>query len=318
MRCAFILLLAGLMSAAADNAREGQILSFTMENDALVGDDRHYTSGARVQYESEDNALYDWTRSLARFVPALGFDIQAEKWAVEVGQQIYTPEDLDARTVVENDRPYAAWLYARAALQRRGPGLGSSLVMEWLGVDVGVIGPEALGKEAQQTFHSDELHGWDHQLQTEVTVGLRYLRRQLWERRLGGDDSGWRLHLIPFADAAAGTVDTHLGAGGLVRFGYNVPNEFEVPHGPTTADWGIYLFSGIEGRWVIRNVFLDGSTFRSSHNVDKEPLVGDVSFGVGVVFGRVEVLLSHTFLTHEFERQDTNDSFSSATVLFKF
>lgn len=314
MRFALILLLAGLLSAAADNAWEGQILSFTMENDAITGDDRHYTSGARVQYASHDDALYDWTRSLSRIVPALGFEIQAEKWAVEIGQQIYTPEDLDASILVEDDRPYAAWLYARAALQRRGPGPGSSLTMEWVGLDVGVIGPEALGEEAQSTFHGDKPSGWDNQLDTEITVGLRYLRRQLWEHRF----NDWRLHLIPFIDAAAGTVDTHVGGGASVRFGYNVPNEFEVVHGATRPDWGGYIFSGIEGRWVIRNLFLDGSTFQSSHDVDKEPLVGNVSVGVGLVFKRVEVLLSHIFLTHDFKGQDDSDSFSSVTMLFKF
>src|SRR6185295_837119 len=107
MRGVFFILLTGLCSAAADNAWEGQILSFTMENDAVVGNDRHYTSGVRVQYESEDNALYDWTRTLSRSIPALGFEIQAEKWAVEVGQEIYTPDDLDATVVVKDDRPYA-------------------------------------------------------------------------------------------------------------------------------------------------------------------------------------------------------------------
>ncbi|HKQ40032.1 MAG TPA: lipid A deacylase LpxR family protein [Verrucomicrobiae bacterium] len=314
MRCALILFLAGVLSAAADNAWEGQILSFTMENDALTGHDRHFTSGAHVQYESEDNALYDWTRSMSRLVPAFGFDLQAQKWAVEVGQQIYTPEDLDARTVVKGDRPYAAWLYGRAALQRRGPGPGSSLAMEWFGLDVGVVGPEALGEEAQSTFHGDAPNGWQNQLDTEVTVGLRYLRRQLWEYRF----NDWRLHLIPFVDAAGGTADTHVGGGALVRFGYNVPNEFEVAHGTTAPDWGAYVFSGLEGRWVIRNLFLEGNTFRSSHGVDKEPLIGDFSFGVGLVFKRVEVLLSHTLLTHEFKAQHTDDSFSSATVLFKF
>ncbi len=314
MRCAIILLSAGLLSAAADNAWEGQVLSFTMENDALTGNDRHYTSGARVQYASEDNALYKWTQSMSRAVPALGFEIEAEKWAVELGQQIYTPEDLKAAAVVEDDRPYAGWLYARAALQRRGPGVGSSVAMEWFGIDVGVVGPEALGEEAQTTFHSNEPQGWENQLDTEITVGLRYLRRQLWERRF----NDWRLHVIPFADAAVGTVDTHMGAGLQVRFGYNVPNEFEVPAGPTHPDWGGYIFSGVEGRWVIRNLFLDGNTFQSSHSVDKEPLVGNFTLGVGLVFKRVEMLVSHTFLTHEFEQQDRSDSFSSATVVFKF
>src|SRR2546422_5497553 len=314
MRCASFLFFAGLLSAAADNAWEGQILSLTIDNDALTGNDRHYTSGGHIQYQSEDDSLYDWTRSLSRSVPALGFEIQAEKWGVEVGQQIYTPENLGATEIVKDDRPYAAWLYTRAALQRRGAGPGSSLAMEWIGLDVGVVGPEALGEQAQTAIHSNEPRGWHNQLGTEVTVDLRYLRRQLWEWR----SNEWRLHLIPFVDASGGTADTHLGAGAQVRYGYNVPNEFEAVRQPTQPDWGAYMFSGIEGRWVIHNIFLDGNTFRSSHSVEKEPLVGNVSFGFGFVFQRVEVLLSHTFLSHEFKAQHMEDSFSSATLLFKF
>jgi hypothetical protein len=314
MRWGFIILLAGLLPAAADNAWEGQILSFTLDNDALVGDDRHYTAGGSIQYMSEDDALYDWTRSLSRFFPAVGFEIQAEKWGVEIGQQIFTPENLDTSGLIDDDRPYASWLYTRAALQRRGPGFGSSLAMEVIGLDLGVVGPEALGHQAQSALHSDSPDGWDNQLETELTVDLTYLRRHLFERRL----SDWRLHLIPFVDASLGTVDTHIGGGGLLRFGYNVPNEFEVAHAPTQPGWGAYIFSAAEGRWVIRNLFLDGNTFRASHEVDKEPLVGSVRFGVGLVFKRVEVLVSHTFLSHEFKQQATNDQFSSATLLFKF
>src|SRR5256885_6742686 len=45
----------------------------------------------------------------------------------------------------------------------------------------------------------------------------------------------------------------------LFRSGYNVPNEFEAVRQPTQPDWGAYMFSGIEGRWVIHNIFLDGN-----------------------------------------------------------
>jgi len=314
MRCASFLFFAGLLSAAADNGWEGQILSLTIENDALTGNDRHYTSGGRIQYQSEDDALYDWTRALSRFVPSVGLEIQAEKWSVEVGQQIYTPQNLRATELVKDDRPYAAWLYTRAALQRRGAGPGSSLAMEWIGLDVGVVGPEALGEETQTAIHSNVPRGWDNQLGTEVTVDVRYSRRQLWEHRF----NDWRLHLIPFVDASGGTADTHIGLGAQARFGYNVPNEFEAVREPSKPDWGAYIFSGFEGRWVIHNIFLDGNTFRSSHNVNKESLVGSFTFGAGLVFKRVEVLLSHTFLSHEFKEQHLEDSFSAATLLFKF
>lgn len=303
-----------LPSAMADNAWEGQSLSFGVENDALTGDDRHYTAGTSIRYLSQDDAIFDWTRSLSRLLPPLGFEIEAEKWSMEVGQQIYTPEDLQASDVMPDDRPYAGWLYARAALQRRGSSFGSSLAMDWIGLDLGVVGPESLAEYTQEMFHGNDPEGWGNQLETELAVNLRYLRRQLFERRF----AGWRLHFIPFLDASAGNVDTHLGAGAQLRFGYNVPNEFEVPRHPTQPGWGAYVFSGVEGRWVIRNLFLDGNSFRSSHSVEKEPLVGSLSFGVGLVFKRLEVLLAHTFLSQEFETQDTRDSFSSATVIFKF
>ena len=308
----FVFLL--VLTARADNAWEGQSLSFSLDNDTLTGNDRHYTAGTSILYLSRDDAMFDWTRWISRLLPPLGFELQAEKWGVEVGQQIYTPEDLQAAAVIRDDRPYAGWLYARAALQRRGASFGSSLGMDWFGLDIGVVGPESLAEYTQDIFHGDPPDGWHNQLETELTVNLRYVRRQLFEQRW----ADWRLHLIPFFDASAGNVDTHLGGGARLRFGYNVPNEFEVPRTTTQPGWGAYVYSGVGGRWVIRNLFLDGSSFRSSHSVDKEPLIGNVSFGVGMVFKRLEILVAHTFLSHEFEEQDTDDSFTSATVVFKF
>jgi lipid A 3-O-deacylase len=299
----------------ADNAWEGQIASLTWENDAPAGTDRHYTHGALISYFSSDNTLPHWTESFGRYLPSPGFDVDAQKYGFALGQQIYTPDDLDRRDLIEDDRPYAAWLFGRAALQRRGPGFASSSAMEILALDLGIIGPEALGEEAQNVLHKNGPKGWDNQLDTEIAFALRYVRRHLFETRFGDN---WRLHLIPELSAAAGTLDTHFGAGGVVRFGYNVPNEFEVPHGPTQPQFGGYIFSGLEGRWVLRNIFLDGNTFHSSHSVDKELLVGELRVGLGLTLKRVEVIVGHAFLTDEFEAQKTDDSYSFATLLVKF
>src|SRR5256885_11611569 len=51
------LLLAVAVSGVADNGWEGQILSFTEENDAPAHTDRWYTQGGRITYLSRDNAL---------------------------------------------------------------------------------------------------------------------------------------------------------------------------------------------------------------------------------------------------------------------
>src|SRR5882724_3597663 len=110
----------GTSRSLADNGWEDRILSLTWENDATFGTDRHYTQGARISYYSSDDALPKWLRRLSDGLPAIGLDVQARKFGLAVGQEIYTPEDLQTASAITTDRPYAGWLYTRLSLQRRG------------------------------------------------------------------------------------------------------------------------------------------------------------------------------------------------------
>jgi len=47
---------------------------------------------------------------------------------------------------------------------------------------------------------------------------------------------------------------------------------------------GGYVFAGVEGRAVARDIFLDGNTFQKSPSVDKEPLVGELAVGAALLF----------------------------------
>jgi hypothetical protein len=47
-----------------------------------------------------------------------------------------------------------------------------------------------------------------------------------------------------------------------------------------------FIFGAVDGRAVARDIFLDGSTFRDSRSVNKEPFVADISAGVGLIAGR--------------------------------
>ena len=124
-------------SSRADNGWEGQILSLIWENDATAGSDKHYTQGAGLSYFSRDDALPGWLKHFSGWIPAVGYDIQAQKYGVGIMQEIYTPEDLDSSTVVTNDRPYAGWLYGTATLQRRGQTRSGIPVMENIKLDLG-------------------------------------------------------------------------------------------------------------------------------------------------------------------------------------
>jgi lipid A 3-O-deacylase len=101
-----------------------------------------------------------------------------------------------------------------------------------------------------------------------------------------------------------------------VRFGYNVPDEFSTQ--PGEFKWGAYFLAGVDGRFVLHNIFLDGNTWRESHHVTKRPFVGDGRVGLGLVFQMAEISFAHVFRTREFNDQKRSDSFGSVTLAVKF
>ena len=299
----------------ADNGREGQQLIFTWENDAVSGSDRHYTQGAKIAYWSDDDRLTQWMQRLSARVPAWGYEVRAQKWGLALGQEIYTPEDLNQTALLLHDRPYAGWLYGSFSLQRRGPTRHAS-ARETFQLDLGVVGPESLAEETQKTWHGVQPLGWGNQLKIEPGVVLRYERS--YRFRWQAESSPWSADLLPQLGAGVGNVETYLSLGSAVRLGFNVPDEFAVSPEKQSPPFGIFFSAGLDGRWVLRNVFLDGNTFHGSHRVRKHPVVADLKVGCTLVFRRVELNVSHIFRTHEFYEQIVDDSFSSASVAFKF
>jgi hypothetical protein len=63
---------------------------------------------------------------------------------------------------------------------------------------------------------------------------------------------------------------------------------------------------------------LDGNTWQSSQSVDKNLFVGHAAVGVALVLKGVELMVSNRYRTREFHGQNRADSYSSATVSFKF
>jgi hypothetical protein len=307
--------LASTLTALGDQAEEGRSLALNFENDAPFGTDRHYTTGAHLSYWSADNAMPPWLRRFSDWLPAVGFRPAAHKIGFEIGQEIFTPENLRASELVVNDRPYAGWLYLGTSLRRRGPGWGAHPAMETVRLDLGVVGPSAFAEEAQDIAHKDNPKGWHNQLDDEFGVALRYEQRYLFAARGAG---GWGADFIPAAHFSLGNVDTHFGLGVLTRAGLNVPNEFETPGQRTSPRWGAYMFASADGRVVGRNIFLDGNTFVDSHHVDKETFVADLRAGLVLVLKRVELVAAVDWRSPEFEEQSSWDTFGSATVRYKF
>lgn len=315
----------GAISAGMARANEpGQsAVSVVLENDIISNTDRHYTNGIRFSGEVGLDELPTWLLDAAHAFPF--FPEGGKKRArLGVGQNMYTPPDITLANPPLDERPYAGWLYGSVGLVAE-----TGKQLDQLELNLGVVGPASLAAETQKLVHeitgSDNPRGWDAQLGNEPGVVLTYQRS--W-RGYGDPEPGLNVDATPHLGGALGNVFTYANAGLTVRFGENLPNDYGPPRiqpslpgsaffdPPDGFSW--YIFAGVEGRAVARNIFLDGNTFRNSRSVDKKPFVGDLQAGIALTLWRVRVSYTHVLRTREFEGQDTRDSFGAFSVSFRF
>ena len=333
---ALAFLLGGAAANAADaptNDFAGAWFSGVQENDLVVRTDRHYTQGLRVNWLSaEREADCDvWFARWATKLPDLRANFAAVRWGTGFGQSIYTPTDLQLTTLQLGDRAYAGFLYVPFVLQRRGMTTKDNPVLDHWELDLGIIGPQALGDEAQNTVHRirhiPESRGWANQLQTEPGIALKFQRT--WRYPLG-DDAGFSVQALPHWGASFGTSLTYLAVGGQLRTGFRVPRDFGIgtidslsPGSGGWAKsawpgWGAFIFAGVEGRVIGWNNFLEGGLLHAGHRVPAHPLVGDVKFGVALAFKRWDLSFTQVARTKEFLGQKEVDAFGALALRVKW
>lgn len=151
-------------------------LNLYLENDLFSNTDEGYTNGLRAAWVSpdvsdylEDETLPSWIRSVNRRLTFFHQNREGLKRNLifSLGQTLYTPHDLNRVDVVEDDRPYAAWLFASMGYQTRG-----ERQMDTLEFSLGMVGPAALGQPSQDFIHKirgfETFKGWDNQLNNEL------------------------------------------------------------------------------------------------------------------------------------------------------
>lgn len=269
-------------------------LTIQEENDKFTlgpSSDRDYTQGLRVSSPIAATKDAPWLRGIAARVRSLTGDRERDHvvLGVSLGQDIFTPTDTEAEALIPDDRPYAGWLYGSVYVDRVD---ADGRTMDTIELQLGVIGPAARAEQAQNNVHEligvSTSKGWDNQLPNEPGIQLNYRRMVRLTRpaRPGfGSDLAWRY------GAALGTVYTDVRAGATYRVGWGVPRHFAPTLGrasPPTAlveggpRWSLYAFGGVDGRYVIRNAFVDGTLFRDSHHVDRRDFVADFFGGIAL------------------------------------
>jgi lipid A 3-O-deacylase len=133
---------------------------------------------------------------------------------------------------------------------------------------------------------------------------------------------------IPHIGGSLGNVVTFAGAGGMVRLGQALDIDFGLPlirpslsglaAVKNKTDFAWYLFAGAQGRAVVRDIFLDGNTFSSSHSVDKKTFVADFQAGAAVVYHGVRLAVTQVYRTREFDGQPQADRFAAISLSVRF
>ncbi|MCB2184756.1 MAG: lipid A deacylase LpxR family protein [Desulfobulbaceae bacterium] len=322
----------GNVASAAEN--KDNTFIFYWENDTFSNSDRYYTNGLKLLWASgpltsfsEDKRLPAWSGRSFEAMPVINSPSTSKHIALSLGQKIYTPRDLENPNLIKDDRPYAGWTYAGIALHSKSDG-----VLDTFEIDLGMIGPDSYARDVQVKIHdwvdSKEPQGWEHQLKNEVGVVLVYERK--WRFAPLGPEGMDFFDFITHAGVTLGNVHTYSNAGGEIRFGFNLPDDFGTalirPAGdasiPVTGaeggDTGFHLFVAVDGRAIGRNIFLDGNTFTESHDVDKKYFVADIMAGISVHLNGVKLTYSHVYKTKEFDAQKEEQIFGSVSLSFVF
>lgn len=322
-----------------ETERKDWTLSFYFENDLFLNTDKYYTNGTKFSLISpnlhksfnDTRLIPGWLQPVVQRLPFINDKGIQKNVVISIGQNIYTPEDIRETALIPDDRPYAGWLYLGLGLHNK-----TDRWLDTLELDVGVVGPWSLGEDTQNFVHRTrdipEALGWDNQIHNEIGINL------IWERKrrvdLFGGPRGFGGDMIYHGGVSLGNVFTYGNAGAAFRFGWNVPSDFGAAlirfAGDTNAPassadlrleegigFGLHVFAGFDSRLMLRDITLDGNTFKDSHSVEREWWVTDFTVGASALLANWKFSYAYSYRTKTFEN-GVDHSFGSINISVTF
>lgn len=287
--------------------------------------DRDYSNGTEINMsfgrEPEGTAL----DSILRWAPAVGFDIQRTSFGVSLGQEIYTPAELESTEIQIGDRPYAGFAYVAFDFQR-----ADYNVLENIRVRLGATGDLSGGRAAQEALHAampnqENPEGWDNQVDEQFAGELDY--RRVWRtfaEPIGG--SNWSYQFLPEAGVRLGNLRVDARAGATARIGFNLPDDFGparrwgvVDHGAAAVgNQSLYFFGRVGGEYVAHDLLIDGNTDAINAQAETMPFVGEFSAGVRYRYHSFELGWHYTAQSRRYREQQRGHSYGSWIIGWAF
>ncbi|MES2961309.1 MAG: lipid A deacylase LpxR family protein [Pseudomonadota bacterium] len=302
------------------------IFSVVWENDALSGADKGYTNGVRFAYISSEEQAPKFFRHASNYLPMFAKNGK-KRIGIAVGQNMYTPSNIETQNPDSNDHPYAGWLYGSFGMFS-----DTGKTLDNVVITLGMVGPAARAEPTQKFIHknftdSAKPQGWNNQLKDEPGVVLTYERK--WREVFSASRNSAGFDMMPHVGIDLGNVYTDASMGATFRLGYDLPVDYGPPRiRPSLpgSDFFVpvekisgYLFSTAELRAVGRNIFLDGNTFQESSHVHKKTMVGTLQIGGVVIYKETRISLTRIFVTREYAGPHGNGvKFDALTLSWRF
>jgi hypothetical protein len=281
------------------------------------GFDRYYTAGTFLYYRHalnvNDNSL-----------------LQNKVLGIEIGQKLYTPQTgsiADANGVDQPsliDRPFAAYLYAGATmnfLYKNESNLS-------LSAQVGVLGPNAFGKQTIDFIHDNfgfyHPAGWEYQINNEFEVNISANYNKLLARTSWIDVSFTSYINLGNGFAGAG-VGPMLRTGDFNQLFNSVSTKSSVIRKQAAAPLHkteVFFYYQPLINYVAYDATIQGGLFDNHSGLevtkDKEPFVFSNEYGVGFAANHFEFNVAVITHTLDARQQTSSDSWGAITGFYRF
>ena len=288
---ALLMLCLSVACGAQNNA-----VRFQFDNDWLT--DQYYTAGLELTYHRTFNNLpgnkpTDLNKSL--------------NLTAKYGFKIFTPNVYDEESFNEmsQDRPFAGYQYIGLGIQK----FSSSNNFQSYELLIGQVGPQTGMEAVQRAAHRfagyEPIFGWKNQIVDETVIDFQYRWVKEWQLDktvavsvINGLQIGTSSNYLQTG------INIRTGAiGNLITSNWLRPSLSSSDLGTSKNRNGSFLISGLRAKYVLSNLFLEGSLFDNSSPEWIAPRSVVIEGDLGLMFNinKTSAALTGVFQGREFD-----------------
>ena len=303
-----------LISSIANAQLYRNEIGLKSDNDSYLGQgsDRYYTNGLFISFR---HALEQ--KKLPQHLEKITYELS-------LGQKIFNPYSGFAPDPVTQDRPFAGYLYAEAAVNW----FYSNESIVKTSLQIGTTGKNSLAEAGQKFLHDTfpfyRIEGWDYQIKNELSINISGQYTKLISRLA---DNKVDLSFEGYANL--GTTFNGAGAGLLFRTG-NLNQLFNSAYTNSvignraktkaTVKREFYFYAKPQLNLVVHDATIQGSLFNNESPVtfNQKPLVFAQQLGLDYTTQRFTVDFSVILKTKEIKSLARAHSWGSIGLSYRF